>query len=210
MATDRDDLDARRIVAAVLAGDRDAFATLVAREEKMVFRTCYRILGDVTDAEDATQETFVNAFRSLHTWRGDGPFAAWLARIAVRISLAIVARRRPTVWLDVMEPDPQEPARRRPDDRRSVRTTMSAISRARSDDFDPAPLALRAEVRNEVRSALAMLDEPYREVLALRFFAEMSLDKIADATGRPTPTVKSHLRRGLLRLRRTLDLEGAA
>ena len=58
-----------------------------------------------------------------------------------------------------------------------------------------------------MRAALARLDEPYREVVALRFFADLSLAEIASVTGRPVATIKSHLRRGLLKLRSARHLE---
>jgi RNA polymerase sigma-70 factor (ECF subfamily) len=61
-----------------------------------------------------------------------------------------------------------------------------------------------------VRLAVAGLSEPYREVVALRFFGELSLEEIASATGRPLNTVKTHLRRGLERLRPVLGGEVAA
>ena len=107
-----------RAVDAVLAGDRDAFRVLVERESAAVVRACHRVLGDLHEAEDAAQEAFVTAFRSLAGWRGDGPFGAWLTRIAVRIALrrrAEAARRRagstrpiPTAPLDL--PGGRDPA----------------------------------------------------------------------------------------------------
>jgi RNA polymerase sigma-70 factor (ECF subfamily) len=70
---------------------------------------------------------------------------------------------------------------------------------------DPAILSMRAERATEVRTAVIQLPEPYREVVALRFFAEASLDEIARQTGRPLGTVKTHLHRGLARLRSTME-----
>jgi RNA polymerase sigma factor (sigma-70 family) len=75
---------------------------------------------------------------------------------------------------------------------------------------DPVAATLAGERQREVRLAVAGLREPYREVVALRFFGEMSLDEIAEATHRPVNTVKTHLRRGLERLRPVLDREVAA
>jgi len=95
-----DDLEARRVVAAVLGGDRDAFRVLVERESRALMRSCFRVLGDLHDAEDAAQEAFVTAYRALGTWRGDGPFGAWLARIGVRIAVRKASRRRPVAWID--------------------------------------------------------------------------------------------------------------
>jgi RNA polymerase sigma-70 factor (ECF subfamily) len=73
---------------------------------------------------------------------------------------------------------------------------------------DPATVSLRSERAATVREALAGLDEPYREVVALRFFGDLSLGEIADQTGRPLGTVKTHLHRGLLRLRASLEGAG--
>ena len=70
---------------------------------------------------------------------------------------------------------------------------------------EPGHLVGRAEDRATVRRAVADLPEPYREVVALRFFGDLSLAEVADATGRPLNTVKTHLRRGLERLRPTLE-----
>jgi RNA polymerase sigma-70 factor (ECF subfamily) len=71
--------------------------------------------------------------------------------------------------------------------------------------IDPAASALRAERDSAIRRALADLDEPYRETVSLRFFGELSLAEIAEQTGRPLGTVKTHLHRGLLRLRTSLE-----
>jgi len=177
-------IDERAAVEAVLAGDRDAFRVLVERESASVIRACHRVLGDLHEAEDAAQEAFVTAFRSLAAWRGDGPFGAWITRIAVRIALRRAQRRRDVTWIDPSDPS-------------------SRIDRPGGPD--PAVTALRAERAEGLRSAVSRLDEPYREVIALRFFGEMSLDEIAAQTGRPLGTVKTHLRRGLIRLRTTVE-----
>ena len=100
-------LDERQVVDAVLAGDREAFRTLVERESRAVIAACTRILGDRHEAEDVAQEAFVTAYRSLSTWRADGPFGAWLSRIAVRIAIRRAAQRKQVAWLDpVADVDP--------------------------------------------------------------------------------------------------------
>jgi len=156
----------------------------VERESAAVIRTCHRVLGDLHEAEDAAQEAFVTAFRSLAAWRGDGPFGAWLTRIAVRIALRRAQRRRDVAWIDAGD-----------------RATMVDLA----SESDPAVSSILAERSTAIRAAVARLDEPYREVIALRFYAEMSLEEIAAQTGRPLGTVKTHLHRGLLRLRGTVE-----
>jgi RNA polymerase sigma-70 factor (ECF subfamily) len=185
--------DDRTIVEAVLAGDRDAYRRLVERESASVVAACARILGDRSEAEDVAQEAFVIAYRSLGSWRADGPFGAWLARIAVRLAVRNAGKRRQVTWLDPIAAEADEPGRDR------FRTSGA------SDAVDPAHSVLRAEQDARVRAAVASLDEPYREVVALRFFAERSLLEIAEATDRPLGTVKTHLHRGLARLRRALE-----
>lgn len=172
---------------ALANGDEAAFEAFMARQTAPVFRICYRILGSVEEAEDAVQETFVLAYRALATFRGDGPAGAWLGRIAVR-----------ECW-----------RRSRSSARRRAATTpFDAITEATlADSTDLGREAVEAEERGEVRRAVAALPEPYGEVVALRFFAELSLADIAATTGRPAATIKTQLYRGLERLRREMREE---
>ena len=181
------------VVRAVLDGDRDAFRILVERELPGVVRTAERILDDLGEAEDIAQEAFVIAYRSLATWRGDGPFGAWLARITVRLAIRRASRRRVIPWT--------QPGRVVDEDEPALAARLAAT--------DPEHVTLRGEQARIVRRAVAELEEPYREVVALRFFADRSLEEIAVLTGRPLGTVKTHLRRGLIRLRESFGTAGA-
>jgi RNA polymerase sigma-70 factor (ECF subfamily) len=172
------------LIAALRSGDRDAFAALVERETGPIYRTCARILGAGADAEDVAQETFVIAYRSLRGFRGTGSLRGWLLRIASRQAFRRLHRRRPAAPLDAV-----------------------AEERVADANADPARVSVLRERHGSIRSTVASLPDPYREVVALRFFAELSLLEIAEATGRPLNTVKTHLRRGLERLRPLLGDE---
>jgi RNA polymerase sigma-70 factor (ECF subfamily) len=168
-------VDDHALVDAVLAGDREAFRLIVEQTQGAVYRVCLRALGSVPDAEDAAQETFVAAFRSLGSYRGDGPLQAWLVRIATRTAFR----------------------------RRAHRRELADIAAARSVPSpgpDPLASSLASEQRVALRSAVASLPDPYREVVALRYFGELSLEEVAATTGRNLNTVKTQLRRGLERL----------
>ena len=171
-------VDDRAFIDAVRAGDRDAFGMLVELERRAVYRTCLRILGRPHDAEDVAQEAFVAAYRSIGSYRGDGPLRAWLLRIATRQAFRRLSSRRPSADLDLV-PEPR----------------LADVS------AEPSRVAVAEEHRRDIRRAVASLPDPYREVVSLRFFAELSLAEVADATDRPINTVKTHLRRGLERLR---------
>ena len=82
------------LIEQAVAGDEVAFATLVGPHQRAVFRHCYRMLGSGADAEDATQDTLVRAWRRLATYDGSGPFGAWLQRIATNMCLDGLRARR--------------------------------------------------------------------------------------------------------------------
>jgi len=192
----------------VLAGDRDAFRFLVERESASVVRACHRVLGDLHDAEDAAQETFVIAYRSLAGWRGDGSFGAWIGRIAVRNAIRRAKARRSVARIDPTDPELLLGSSTGDAPAGADRASLAAIALGLRGSTDPALIALRGERAEDLRRAVIQLDEPYRETLMLRFYADLSLAEIAAETGRPLGTVKTHLFRGLGRLRAALPADG--
>lgn len=170
----------RVLVDAVISGDDEAFRILVDRESANVIALCRRVLGDRQEAEDVAQEAFLQAYRALPTFRGDGPFGAWLGRIAIRMAIARL---------------------RRPAELRADPTRAGGWLEEPADGPDPQIVALDGERRAEVLEAISTLPETQRRVVAMRFYADMSLDEIATATGAPMGTVKSRLHRALAALR---------
>src|SRR3954470_634960 len=68
-------------------GDHEAFEALVGCYQKMIHALTYRMTGSLTDGEDLAQDTFIQAFRQLHTYRGDSKFSSWLYRIGINLCL---------------------------------------------------------------------------------------------------------------------------
>ena len=154
---------------------------LVERESRAVIGICGRILGDPIEAQDTAQDAFAQAYQALATFRGDGPFGAWLRRIAIRVAVARLAARRDVVRLDGQTVDPRAATLKSPD--------------------DPEAQVLHAEERAAIFHAVAALPTSQREVVLLRFYGDLSLQEIADATSHPIGTVKSRLSRGMTSLR---------
>lgn len=173
----------RHLVDAVLAGDTDAYRVLVERESRSVIGLCTSILGNPDDAQDVAQEAFVQAYRSLAGYRGDGTFGAWIGRIATRmaISRATASHRQRT------EPVVEE-------------------MHAPDEHSNPERQMVSLEHSEDLRRAISALPADQREVVELRFYKDMPIESIALATQSPVGTVKSRLHRALARLRHQNDL----
>jgi RNA polymerase sigma-70 factor (ECF subfamily) len=76
-------------------GDRDAFATLFELHKRKVYSLCLRMTGDVVEAEDLTQDVFIQVFRKIATFRGDSSFSTWLYRVAVNTVLMELRKKHP-------------------------------------------------------------------------------------------------------------------
>ena len=122
------------------------------------------------------------ALSVIASWRGDGSLRGWLIRIATNRAFRVVSAKARSVSLDA-----------------GVGGWHGGVT-----ETEPLDDLLSAERQRLVQAAVAALPEPYRETIALRYFGELSLAEIARTTGRPIGTVKTHVGRGLLRLRAVL------
>ncbi|MCS7270715.1 MAG: sigma-70 family RNA polymerase sigma factor [Gemmataceae bacterium] len=173
-------------------GDFAAFQQLIQRWQPRVFTLAYRILGQLQDAEDVTQQTFLSVIEHLDQFRGESSVMTWVLRIATNHALQLLRRRRqrPTVPLDVPSDDDQTPL-----------PHPEYIARWRDD---PQRLAHDAEVRQLVEQALAELDDKYRLVFLLRDVEGLSVRETADMLGITESNVKVRLLRARLQLRERL------
>jgi RNA polymerase sigma-70 factor (ECF subfamily) len=177
------------------AGDAAAFNRFIEDRTSDVYALLYRLTEDAEEARDLTQETFLQAFRSIAHFRGDADLRTWLYRIAVnqarnRWRWWRRRRRGATVSLD-------EPARD---------SEQTLASRLRDEGArDPERDTLAHEREKLIVAALATLARPYREAVVLRDIEELSYEEVAAALEISIGTVKSRLSRGRTELRRRLE-----
>jgi RNA polymerase sigma-70 factor (ECF subfamily) len=186
------------LAALAAGGDDFAFELLVARYQRRVFRLACRLTSD-TDAPDILQETFLQAYRALGTFRGDARFGTWLYRIATNACLMHrrARARRPTDSLEAFLP--------RFDDRgRHAGTPAELQLASRADELlDRRTLAAKA------REAIARLPDLYRDAFVLRDLEEMPTAEVAAVLGVDPAAVRQRVHRARLMLRGYLsDLVG--
>jgi RNA polymerase sigma-70 factor (ECF subfamily) len=181
-----------QIVERALSGDADAFGEIVRRWERRIFALAYGILGREEEARDATQETFIAAFRNLRGFRGEAKVSSWLHRIAV--NQCITRQRR---------------ARTRAENSLEAETEAGGEKFAAPAERSPARQAEGRERNEAVRRAVAALPPELREVIVMKEFEELTFQEIADALDVPLSTVKSRLYTALKQLRLRLEKYGA-
>ena len=164
------------LAALASGGDRSAFGELVRRHGSAVRGLLRRMGADTGLADDVAQDAFLAAFEQITDYRGEGPFQVWVKRIAAR---QYVKRRRREARLDLMA-DPPEPA--------------GAI-------FDEGARAAR---RMDLDDALQGLTAAERLCVSLCYGGGLSHAEAAEALNAPLGTVKSHVKRGLDKLRARL------
>jgi RNA polymerase sigma-70 factor (ECF subfamily) len=171
------------IVARVLAGDIEAYALLVSRHREQAVRYAYRMLGDLDDADDVTQDSFIRAYRSLSHCHKVVPFQAWLFKILVNRCRTAAARRRRRRRLFVEDDLDLEG---------QAHQQVHQMPRALESDF---------EMGEELSRALARLNDAQREAFLLKHVNEMTYDEMATLTGTAVPALKMRVSRACETLR---------
>ena len=174
-------------VAAVFQKGRpEALAVVYERYGALVYTIALRSLGDAADAEDVAHQVFVSAWRGRDTFDpGRGGLGAWLAAIT-RNKITDVFRSRQREAGALREAAGQQ----------AVSVQMTAVDQV----IDRVVLS----------DELARLGEPQRLIMTLAFYSDLTHDQIARTLRLPVGTVKSHIRRSLLRLRTRLEADGVS
>jgi RNA polymerase sigma-70 factor (ECF subfamily) len=183
---------------AVAGGSPEAMRLLMRRYNQTLFRTARAILRDDAEAEDAVQEAYMSAYRSIGRFRAESKLSTWLVRIAVNESLARLRKTRRSAHIISMEGDER------------VQYAVAQAEMSQSSPDHPETEALRAETRRLLETKIDALPDAFRTVFVLRAVEEMSVDEVAAALDIPEATVRTRFfrARGLLResLAREADL----
>lgn len=187
--TDRsDDAD---LVRRALARDATAFRAIMTRHNRRLYRIARSILRNDSEAEDAVQDAYINAFTHLDSFRGDSSLSTWLSRITVNEALGRLRRERPTVDLDAFE---------------AKRTEAQIIQFPRmATSDDPERTMAQREILQLVEQATDDLPEIFRIVFVTRVIEGMSVEETAELLGLAPETVKTRLHRARRLVREQLD-----
>ena len=168
----------RDLIELAQKGDKSAFGKLVDRYYEMVYIVTKGVLRNHEAARDATQETFIKAYRDISKFKGQSKFKTWLYRVAFNAAIDLVRKRKPVQSIDATDASSDE------DTRPVIITDKSA---------GPRDQLLQAESHELVREAINELSEEHRVVLILREWDEMSYEEIAETVGIEVGTVMSRL-----------------
>lgn len=187
-------MDEIGLIEAAQGGDIDAFNRLVLAYQDLVYAQAYRMMGEQAAADDATQEAFISAYRSLSSFRG-GSFKAWLLRIVTNACYDELRRRkrRPTTPLEPLNDHGEE---------------IESPSWLEDTSESPEEAAERAALNQGLEGCLKELPEDFRAVVILVDVQGLDYTETAQAIGVPLGTVKSRLARARLRLRDCLQSIG--
>lgn len=168
----------------------DAFRDLVTRYQRRVFAICVRELGDRSDAEDATQDTFVHLARKAHQFRGDSRWSTFVYRVAVNACRDLQRRqaRRPQTPVEDV--------------------TQAQVAAGMTPDVAPDEVAAR-ETALQVQEALATLDELSRTLIVLCAIEGLSYPEAAEVLDMPVGTIKSRVFRARAQLAEVLSHTGS-
>jgi RNA polymerase sigma-70 factor (ECF subfamily) len=168
------------LVAATLAGHRDAFDVIVERHRRQVYQLCYRYVGNHEDASDLAQDVFIRAYKGLRGFKGESTLQTWLYRIGINVCLNRLALKTPRA--------------------EALDTRDRADLQAERADA----ALLRAERASEVRAAIRRLPRKQRATLILRVYHELPHEEIAGILGSSVGAAKANFFHALANLKKML------
>jgi len=178
-----DELDA--LVTRVKAGSAEAFERLYGIYGRRIINYIYRMTGSRADAEDLTQDTFVQAHRKISTLKENRKFQSWLFRIAQNLVYQKYRGKRPQ--FDSIDGEESQ--------------ELSDVQKLATPMKSPEAGVLAGELEEMVEKVIGELPEKYREVFVLSAIHKLSYQEISEIAGRSLAAVKSDIHRARLKVR---------
>ncbi len=179
------DISDTQIIERTLGGEPEAFNMLVHRWERQIYGLTLRMLGRDEEAKDATQETFLSAYRNLSKFRGEAKFSSWIYRIALNIcNTKLRGRSKSTFSIE---------------EEREAHGFEIAI-----EEYDLSDDIQREQITLHVRRALQGLPPEMRQIIVMKEYEGLKFHEIAEILGIPLSTVKTRMYTGLTELRKRL------
>lgn len=179
------------LIEAIKAGNQNAFRKLVETYQNLVANTCYGLLQNTSDAEDVSQEVFIQVYRSIHKFRGDSKLSTWLYRIATTRSIDLLRKRK---------------RRSRVQSFQTFFGGEEAVLQVADNKSRSPQQTLENEERAAVLAkAVAKLPESQQVAFTLSKYEDLSYQQIADIMDRSLSSVESLLFRAKKNLRKHLE-----
>ena len=176
----------------IIQGDRNIYRILVERYQPMVFRTCMGFVHNKDDADDLTQDIFIQVYQSLHTFKAESSFSTWLYRIAVNAALNKVRKTSKSFLLQRLDAVFGS--------EKSKEYQLSA-----SDTENPENILMQSEHREWVQKALNSLPENQRTAIVLSKYDDLTQKEIAEILNTTEGAVEALIQRAKSNLREKLS-----
>jgi len=173
-------------------GDIASFEQLIENYQDKILNYCYRMLGNRSDAEDATQEVFVKVFRFISSFTGQSSFSTWLYKVASNVCMDFLRKHkrsdRQTVSLNQTNAEGEE-----------------FVLNIEDETYAPYQAVQQTEAHRALHNALNQMKPEHRSVIVLREIEGLSYEEIARITGAAEGTIKSRINRARQILQKLLE-----
>lgn len=176
--------DDDRLIKECRSGNTAAFGELVLRYQDRLYNTVLRLMNNGEDARDVVQETFLHAYLSLHTFKGDALFFTWLYRIAINTAISMKRKQKPALRI-----------------RQATNAGYAVDLLDSSVGASPAHGLENAEEERRIQVALSKLSVEHRAVLVMKDVDGKKYEEMAEILGVPVGTIRSRLHRARLEIR---------
>lgn len=173
----------------VKKGDQSAYEDVVNHFQHRIYHHCYRMIGNVHEAEELAQEAFIRAYVNIHSFDNNRKFSTWLYRIATNVTIDRLRKKKPDFYLDAEIPHADG---------------LDMYTQLPNDDRLPDEEVEGLELKRYIYQEISNLSPIYRTIIILRYLEEFSLKEISEILDIPLGTVKTRIHRARETLRKKL------